>query len=370
MRSNPINPYPRAEKEMSAAINSGHSTIALAWNRRVEKKGITKSILILNKNKRVPILRFNIKAEFGQGLSNILPLIKWQFQLMKWLYKNRKNYDLIHAYDFDTVLPALLMKIFFKKKYIYDICDFYIDAFHVPKFIKPLIKKMDFLAINKAEKTILVNETRLSQIKGSKPKEIVFIHNTPIDTNIKYEKCMSFSKPTIFYGGILSDRRMILETIEICKRHKEWNLFIAGYGRLEKECEKAANNYKNIKFIGKKNYDEIINYTRKATVIFACYDPSVPNHKYSSPNKLYEAMMCGKPIVVSKDTGVDELVVSEKIGISCNYNEQSLEEAYSYLLNNRDISEEMGSRARKLYDEKYNWEIMENRIEEMYKTIK
>lgn len=367
MRSNPINPYPRAEKEMSSAIKYGHSPIALAWDRRVDEFKIKKSKLELY-NGEVPIYRFNIKADFGQGLSNLKPLLKWQKELLKWLIKNKESYDLIHAYDFDTVLPALFMNIFYGKKYVYDICDFYVDGFSVPKNLKPLIKRLDFYAIKKAEATIIVNESRIEQIKGSKPKELVIIHNTPIETEIEVKNKLS-KKPTIFYGGILVERRMILETINICKRHPEWNFVVAGFGNVEDKCKQAARQYENITYLGKIPYNEIIANTKAADVVFACYDPNVPNHKYSSPNKLYEAMMCKKPIIVCRGTGIDKFVEKEKIGLVCDFDEQSLENAFKKLLTNKNISNAMGEKARRLYDEKYSWDIMGKRLGELYLKI-
>jgi glycosyltransferase involved in cell wall biosynthesis len=367
MRSNPINPYPRAEKEMSAAIEYGYSPIALAWDRRVESFEIKKEKLNLH-NGQVPIYRFNIKADFGQGLSNLKPLLKWQIELLKWLIKNMKSYDLIHAYDFDTVLPALFMKIFFNKKYVYDICDFYIDAFNVPKLLKPLIKKLDFYAIKNSEATILANESRIEQIKGSRYNKLIIIHNSPIEIKVS-DNVKKQDKPTIFYGGILTNDRMILETINICKRHPEWNLVIAGFGPIEDKCKQAAEQYKNIKFLGKVPYREIISNTKASNIIFACYNPSIPNHKYSSPNKLYEAMMCKKPIIVCKNTGIDKLVKQENIGLVCDYKEESLEKCFEKLLSDRKICEQIGERSRKLYDEKYNWNIMKKRLGELYLQI-
>lgn len=363
MRSNSINPDPRVEKEMSAAIEYGYYPIVLAWDRRVEKFQIKKEELNLY-NGQVPIYRFNIKADFGQGLKNFKPLLKWEMELLKWLIKNRKSYDLIHAFDFDTVLPALFMKIFFNKKYVYDICDFYVDAFSVPKLFKPLVKKLDFYAIKKAEATILVNESRVEQIKGSKPKKLVFIHNSPIEIKVNSEK--KKNKPTIFYGGILVNNRMILETINICKRHPEWDFIIAGFGPIENKCKYAAEHYENITFLGKIPYKEIILNTKAADVIFACYNPSVPNHKYSSPNKLYEAMMCKKPIIVCKNTGIDKIVHKENIGLVCDYDEQSLEICFEKLLSNKYLCKEMGEKARALYDKKYNWDIMKKRLGNLY----
>ncbi|WP_419961131.1 glycosyltransferase family 4 protein [Psychrobacillus sp. BM2] len=369
-RSNPVNPDPRVEKEMHAALNNNHQTIALGWERRSEiGNKITNSYLHIN-NQEVPIIRFNINADFGQGLGNLKAMIKWQFNLMKWLIKNRKKYDFIHAYDFDTVLPALIMNLFFNKKYVYDICDFYIDAFGVPNKLKPIIKRIDFYAMSKAEAIILVNEIRDSQIEGSKPKKKIYIHNTPVDLiGNSFENKTQNSKPTIFYGGILAEGRMILETIEICKNNPDWNFIIAGFGHIEDKCKKASEKYENITFLGKVDYKKIIENTKKSDVVFACYDPDVPNNKYASPNKLYEAMMCGKPIIVCENTGVDKIVINENIGLVCRYDRTALENAFIKIIENKVLSMEMGKKSRELYLTKYNWAIMENELNGFYNKI-
>lgn len=369
MRSNPINPYPRAEKAINSSIEFGHKPIALAWDRKVEKFKIKEERLRLD-NGDVPIYRFNIKANFGSGMSNLKPLIKWQLELLKWLIKNRKSYDLIHAYDFDTVLTALFMKKLFNKKYVYDICDFYVDAFSVPKKLKKLIKKLDFIAIKNAETTILVNEIRVKQIDGSKPKKLEFIHNTPKDIKIYTDvKNTNNSRKRIFYGGILSDGRMILETISICSRHPEWEFTIAGYGYLEDECRKKSEEIENINFIGKIEYSEVIKNTLYSDIVFACYDPKVPNHKFSSPNKVYEAMMCKKPIIVCNGTGVDKLVLEENIGITCDFEENSLEESFEYILNNKLDYEIKSNNAFNLYNQTYKWSVMKERLKKVYEDI-
>lgn len=367
VRSNPIDPDPRVEKQMSAAVEYGHTPIALAWNRRVDNFEVENSTLKLF-NKDVQMYRFNIKADFGKGFSNIIPLLIWQIKLLRWLMKYRNSYELIHAYDFDTVLPALFMRIFFKKKYIYDICDFYIDAFNVPRKLKFLIKKMDFYAIKKSEAIILVNESRVEQIQGSTPKKTIFIHNSPPD-NIIPCKIKKISKPTIFYAGVLADNRMIIETINICKRHPEWNFIIGGFGPIENYCDEISKKIENIHFLGKIPYEKVIFYTKEADVIFACYDPSVPNHKYSSPNKLYEAMLCMKPIIVCRNTGVDKIVEDENIGLICEYDERSLEGCYARLLSDPKACQEFGRRSRQVYEDKYSWLNMKKRLGNLYSQI-
>ncbi|WP_197074299.1 glycosyltransferase family 4 protein [Paenibacillus sp. FSL P4-0081] len=267
------------------------------------------------------------------------------------------------------MLPSLVLKYAFKKKLVYDIFDFYTDAFSVPAFLKSIIRFIDLKVINMSNAVIIVNETRKKQIEGSHPHILEVIHNSPKQISIIKNDFQS-SKFKIVYIGILQNGRCILEIIDFVKRNTNWEFVIAGFGRLEQQIVETIKNSNNISFIGKVSYEEGLNVSRDASVLFAIYDPSVPNHKFSSPNKLYEAMMLGKPIIVAKNTGIDILVDDNKIGISVNYSdENNILKAFEFLANNNDIAKEMGVKANLLYEEKYSWNIMAIRLLELYKNL-
>ena len=52
------------------------------------------------------------------------------------------------------------------------------------------------------------------------------------------------------------------------------------------------------------DYESALELYAKCDLMFALYDPAIPNHRYSAPNKVYEAMLLGKPIIVAEGTGV------------------------------------------------------------------
>ena len=106
----------------------------------------------------------------------------------------------------------------------------------------------------------------------------------------------------------------------------------------------------------------------KGDIMFAIYDPVVPNHKYSAPNKVYEAMRYGKPIIVAKGTGIDKLVEREKMGISIDYTNESFEEVLKYISTNINEIKYMGKRAKMAYDF-YSWCEMKKRIINIYRDI-
>jgi glycosyltransferase involved in cell wall biosynthesis len=367
LRSNPVKPDPRVEKEVVCLLAHGYSVEILCWDRSGE---LPKRELIETEQGSASIVRWRGKSTFGGGFKNILKLSCFQIFLLFHLLKNWKTYDIIHAADFDTVLPGLLIKTIFKKKLVYDIFDFYVDAFPVPERLRFIIKRLDFFVMKKADAVIITNEHRKLQIEGALPKSLHVIHNSP-SSFIKIDRS-SFGCPpafTLVYVGILQPGRLLREAIEIFTQKPDWKLVIAGFGALEDEIRRSSERYGNIEYHGIVDYREGLSLSAKADALFATYDPEVPNHKFSSPNKLYEAMLLAKPLIVCKGTGIDELVVESRIGLSINYNGADFERALCVLAENPDTARSMGGRATKLYREQFSWEIMEKRLLDLYDQL-
>ena len=102
--------------------------------------------------------------------------------------------------------------------------------------------------------------------------------------------------------------------------------------------------------------------------MFATYDPDIKNHKYSAPNKVYEAMALGKPIIVCKDTGIDKLVIENNTGCAIEYNAESFIEGIKLLVLNEENLEKIKINAQRLYNEQYSWKSMELKLLEIYEN--
>lgn len=372
-RSNAVNPDPRVEKEIKTLVSSNYKVQVLGWNR----SGESDSLAMLEiSNHRVKIKRYSGKASFGGGIKNLKELFLFQFFLVKELLKSRNSIDLIHAADFDTIIPAFLMRIFFKKKVIYDVYDFYVDSFSVPRKLKPLIRKIDLFIMSSVDAVIITNESRLDQIQGSTPKRIEVIHNTPAEDVLEHIKASRKSmeyrqhyQVTVAYVGILQDSRLLLEVVDVFKGNPNWQLIVAGFGKYEKYFEDVAREFSNIQFLGKVSYEQSLSISYSADLLFATYDPKIPNHRYSSPNKFYEAMMLGKPIIVCTGTGIDSLVLEQEVGWAIEYSANAFETAVNKFLLNKDYVLKIQKKMMFLYRTKYSWEIMSDRLLTLYHEI-
>ena len=369
IRSNPVAPDPRVEKVARALVKSGYQVTVICWARF---PGLPQT----ETRDGYRIIRMEILANFGTGLANLPNLLKWQIKEFLWLWKHRHEFDIYHACDFDTVLPALFHKILFGKKLVYDIFDFYADHLRkTPRWVKWLIRKVDLYVVNASDGVILVDDARKEQIAGSRPQNLVVVYNSPEDLpdqTLAKPKKQSENQYllNIVYVGLLQIERGLFELLRIMDKHPDWVLHLAGFGGDEQAIEQKATELPNVRYHGRIDYTRALELGFKADVFYALYDPMNPNHKYASPNKVFEAMMLGKAIVVARDTNVDKVVQAFDCGIVVDYNDiQDIESGLVSLAVDEAARLEMGKNARKAYETDFNWEIMEERIKNLYAVV-
>lgn len=368
LRSNPIAPDPRVEKEASCLAEAGYSVKVIAWDR-------SAGLPVREERGKVRIERLPIAARYGHGLANFPALLRWQIGLVHWLLAHRNEYAIIHACDFDTILPALWLKARHGKAVVYDIFDFYADHLRAtPAWMKSLIRRVDTWAIGRADALILADDARIRQIKGASPRSVTVIYNSPEDEKQKLERKIleNMDSPgrwqlKIAYVGLLQVERGLIELLQVLARRPEWHLDLAGFGGDEEQILKVGRTMPNVTWHGRVPYDEALTLSAEADVLVATYDPSIPNHRYASPNKIFEAMMLGKPVIVAKGTHMDELVRAGGCGLVVRYGDaDGLEAALALLAADPVLRQALGAAARSCYEHSYSWERMRQRILDLY----
>lgn len=364
-RSNPIAPDPRVEKEAQALSNAGYLVTVLGWDR-------TGLLPTREDRQQYQVLRLPIRAAFGKGMGNLPQLLRWQAGLLRWLVSHRSEYDLIHACDFDTVLPAYACKLLFSKRLVYDIFDFYADHLRAtPEWIKGLIRGLDRSIVRKADAVILVDDARVVQLGGSVPRRMEVIVNSPSDQRPPAPFPPSpAGMLRIAYVGLLQVERGLLELIDVVRRHPGLSLDLAGFGGDEETISAAAAGVPGIRFHGRISYSRTLELSAQADCLIATYDPAIPNHRLSSPNKLFEAMMLAKPIVVAADTNMDRIVRQYECGMVVTYGDvASLESTLLELADNLQLRQKLGEHARQAYDQAFDWKRMEERLLCLYRKV-
>jgi glycosyltransferase involved in cell wall biosynthesis len=360
-RSNSIAPDPRVEKIARALKNAGFEVTLLGWDR-------TGQWTSPKQDDGIRYQWIPIRAGLARGIGNLPALLRWQIGLFTWMLRHRNGFDLIHACDLDTVLPALLCKRLFKKKLIYDIFDFYADMLRAtPAPLPQLIRWLDLWVIGQADAVILADDSRTEQIAGSHPKILKVIYNSPEDQAVvPYQENLS-SSFHLAYIGLLQRERGLFELMQVLSRHPEWRLDLAGFGSEAGQLEQMAAEMSNVRFHGRVVYKKALQLNAQADVLVATYDPAIPNHRYSSPNKVFEAMLLSKPIIVARDTNMDRIITEAGCGVVIPYGDtQALEATLVHLKENPEERRTLGQNARRAYENQYAWENMARDLRELY----
>lgn len=372
-RSNPIAPDSRAEKEAESLTHLGHRVIFLAWDRSSqysEKKDILK-----NAYGSADIYRFGIPSTFGAGIKNLRALRDFQKVTYHWMLQHRDEFDAIHACDFDNGIVAKKAAKRLNKLFVYDIFDYYSACHKIPFKLNGVVASAENNIISSADATIICSEQRVEQIQGSKPKKLFIIHNAP-HMGLLSAASEGFELQTdgtsrikIGYVGILSRARLLEEIVKFVSGRTDIEFHIGGFGQLESFMRENADQFSNIFFYGKLPYPDALALEMQMDILTAIYDPSVPNHYYAAPNKFYEALMLGKPLIMIKNTGMDKIVKDAKIGEVIDFSKEGFEKGVDKLISYRGKWDEIAEREKAIFNSDFSWEIMEGRLGELYSGL-
>lgn len=367
IRSNPVRPDSRVEKEAVTLFDAGYNVIILCWDRDENHSPFRETINVAGKE--IPIVRLGYKATFGEGMKNIVPYLKFQWSIRKWIKKNIKQIDIVHACDFDTAFSTYRLVSRKGKKFVFDIFDFRGGA--RVNFKEKLLARAQYDIINKSDATIICTEERKKQIAGSKPKKLVVIHNTPAPFQLQidgsYEVDDKIAK--VCYVGILQDGRLLREIGQYFRDNKNVELHIAGFGYLQPYFEELAKENSNIMFYGRIAYEKALALEKSCDIMLAIYDPSIENHRFAGPNKFYESLFLGKPVIMVKNTGMSDVVAKNEVGAIIDYSYEGFANGLQSLLKKRDLWPSIGKKMRKIYSNEYSWDEMRIRLLECYKSI-
>ncbi len=362
-------PDVRLEKEARALTKGGFQCEIIAWDR---KRGSPS----IKTDEGIKVTTFEMAAP-PSSILVILLLPVWMCYAFTRLI--RSDVDTVHAADFDACLPALLAAKVKNVPLVYDIYDLYAETMAFPflkNWFRKIISKIDTRLMDQARTIVLPDESRLVQIGERFSEKTVYVYNSPEEK--AEERSLNLASYehegfVLFFGGEVTPDRCLHLAIEAAKDIPGVDLRIVGPASAEyaQRLKELASKARNVDLqLSWHQPDYIMKCVRESDAMFAIYDPSIPNNRYSSPNKLFEAMMCRKPIIVNPGTSMDRIVHDEKCGmVMNNLTPSAFREAVLRLKEDAQLREVLGKNGRTAYEERYGWSIMEQRLIEAHRRL-
>ncbi|MGE4275478.1 MAG: glycosyltransferase [Candidatus Methanomethylophilaceae archaeon] len=301
----------------------------------------------------------------------LLPL----FQISIALQILRRRPRVLHAVDLDTMLTACILAKVTGASTVYEIYDYYPDmvsADRIGSRIRPLLVRLDSFLVRSADQVIIVDDNRREQIP-SLPDYALAIYNSPA-LNDGDEARPSHRRPfRVFYGGFVSRERGIDALCQAVSGLDGVELEVYGdcdpdYRReLQGRFGKLDNIHLCLRYV---DHAEIVRRTMDSQLVPVLYDSSVRNNRYSSPNKFFEALALGIPVMSYPDCSVDEKVRRWGCGVVVPEGDvASIRETLSTLRDDPLLWKGMSRNARAAHDSDFSWELMKRRLRKMYEEL-
>lgn len=179
-------------------------------------------------------------------------------------------------------------------------------------------------------------------------------------------------KDAIAYVGGISQIRGILQVVQAMGLVKSnARLQLAGQFN-DSNLEKAAHadsgwhNLDAYGFVGREEVRDILSCCVGGVVTFL---PS-PNHIDAQPNKMFEYMSAGVPVIGSHFPLWKKIIEGNQCGICVDpLNPTAIADAIDYLVTHPVEAEQMGRNGQQAVQEKYNWKVEEKKLFDLYDSI-
>ncbi len=359
---------PRVYKEAMSLSDAGHEVRVIFWDR--ESKYPAEQTI-----KNVQVIGVQTS-----GLMKLLPHdlfrnpLWWRraYKKAKELYKKGYTFDVVHCHDLDTLQTGVWLKRDLNIKLIYDAHEIF--GYMIERTLPKPVSKLAFLI----EKILIKNVDQIITVNN--PLQMFFSKITSIPIHIVMN-CGQLTtntyvppKNTIFtitYFGILDSSRMFPRIIDYLGTIDKIQFIIAGKkARLYYEVEQLSKKYSNTIFLGSIPYDTVIEKTMQCNVILCMLDPSDRNNQVGLPNKIFEAMLTGRPVIVTKGLYYSKLVESEKCGISIDYDFEEVKHAVLRLRDDPKQCELLGKNGLNAAIREYNWDKQKETLLAVYERLK
>jgi glycosyltransferase involved in cell wall biosynthesis len=353
--SNAFDPDPRVHREACALLASGYRVTILAWDRD-EKAPARETV------DGIEVRRVYVRSTHGRGLTQVYFLAL--FWLLAYRQALRMDFDIVHAHDFDTLPLGYAVSRFRRKRLVYDSHESYVDMLmNMPATAKRAIVAVENWMLRRADLVITVGDLLREHLasRGARKAVVVgnwqdrdqFVQDPGTIEATRRELGIRDGQKAVCFIAHLTHERKIPELLAAARMSPGIQVVLGGDGAGRPLAEKAAAESPNVTYLGRVAPARIPLYTLACDAVFYGFDPSNANARFSAPNKLFEALAAGKPIITGNFGEIGRIVSRERCGIVLpDYSPESIRDAFARLTG--PDCEEMGQVAARLAASTYN----------------
>ena len=359
--------YERRIKNQAESIAaSGQAVWIIALGRKGEAPA--------TKHQAYRLWRIMIPFDQGGPFKFIL------FNLKVILFLLRKNISIIHCHDLWVLPAAALLSRLKSKPLVYDAHEYYAG---LELFIRKKIKKkiwliVEKIALKRVDVVITVSEPLADLYSERYPwiKQIEVIRNLPkyemIGNRKKEKRAVNSSNKIIVYQGHFRPGRGLKNLIEAMKYVANGHLLLIGGGELTEQLKVQVNSLcldDRVTFLDYIPTDNLIQTTATADLGIALFEPTSINYAYALPNKFFEYVMAGIPVLSSNIQTFSDYIDRYQFGLTVDPSDvKAISRTINQMLNDKKGLLRWRDNAI-LAAKELNWENEAGKLGSIYRHI-
>ncbi|MFP4288350.1 MAG: glycosyltransferase [Bacteroidales bacterium] len=248
---------------------------------------------------------------------------------------NRKS-DILVSNDLDTLLPNYLVSRLKRKSLVYDSHEYFLGSTEIQtrKVVKKIWETIERSIFPHLKNVITVNESIANLYKKDYGIKPIVVHNFPPFQNLNFSKTRKDlglpenKKIVLMQGSAINIQRGAEELIKSLQPEyglDNVHLLFIGGGDVWEEIQKLTNslNLKDkITFLPRMPFENMMEYTRLCDLGISIDKPVSINYQFSLPNKLFDYIAAGLPVLVSPLAEVKKIVENYNVGLCIEKHEE------------------------------------------------
>lgn len=282
--------------------------------------------------------------------------------------------DLVHAMAYMGIPIGLDLAGRDAAAAIYDARDIYVDAANLARLPGParrLFGRVERRWARRATRVVTVNEPYAAVMadRWGVTRPLVVMNCSPapagsVERGRLFHERLGLAPATrvvLYQGGFSRDRGIEQLVAALPDLGEGVALVLLGYGALQAELAATAARPKlagRLFVLPAVPPAELLGWVGSADVVAMPIQPSTLNHRLTTPNKLFEAMASGVPVVASDLPGMAGIVRETGCGVLCDpTSAASIAGAIRSILEAPDAERAAyGERALAAVRDRYNWD--------------
>jgi len=259
-----------------------------------------------------------MKLMFRKG-----PLFYFGYNFRLFFYLLKSKIDVFVANDLDTLPANYLASRIKRKPLVYDSHEYFTE---VPELIgRPVVRAiwtgLEKLLVPQVDAAYTVCDSIADVYSDLYKVNFEVVRNLPVCADS--EKAEHSKKPegkpkVILYQGALNLGRGIESAIRAVQFLEGAELWLAGDGDITQQLKQLVGDLKleaKVKFLGRLPISELNAITRQADLGISLEEDLGLNYRFALPNKLFDYIQAGVPVLVSNLPEMKRIVEHYQIGV-------------------------------------------------------